>query len=115
LCIIKLIEAAEASKKLLDRHEKHFLERFKFLEQQLNLEKSISKTESVNVEKKFDITNKRFQETMKKLKIEIDTNQVSNQKFIEDLGVRVEKCGILAEKTQHMLETNTIELNRKLK
>lgn len=52
---------------------------------------------------------------MKKLKIEIDTNQVSNQKFIEDLGVRVEKCGILAEKTQHLLETNTIELNRKLK
>jgi len=38
---------------------------------------------------------------MKKLKIEIDTNQISNAKFTEDLSMRVEKCGIALEKNTH--------------
>lgn len=32
LCITKLIEAVEAQKSMLDRHEKHFLEKIKFIE-----------------------------------------------------------------------------------
>lgn len=35
---------------------------------------------------------------MKKLKIEIDTNLITNTKFSEELSMRVEKCGIALEK-----------------
>lgn len=114
LCISKLIEAAEAQKSLLVRHEKNFMERVKFLEQQLNLEKSVAKSEQINVEKRFDLTNKRFHETMKKLKIEIDTNLITNTKFSEELSMRVEKCGIALEKNTNQLHNNTVDLNKKI-
>lgn len=90
------------------------MERAKFLEQQINLEKSVTKSEFINIEKKFDLTNKRFHDTVKKLKIEIDTNKVANDKFNEDLSMRIEKFGISLEKNTYQIHNTIVELNKKL-